>query len=139
LQAETEDHAKFVVTGTAPAYLLWAMKIKPLWAGFVISAQPVLASRPPSAADWVHETKHDGYRMIVRRDGPIVRLYTRNAYDWTVRLPATAAAAGDPGFTNDGEALAVGPTAFAVPQASSVCGKTGHDLDAASDGLAEAE
>jgi hypothetical protein len=26
LQAETEDHAKFVVTGTASAYLLWAMK-----------------------------------------------------------------------------------------------------------------
>jgi ATP-dependent DNA ligase len=65
-------------------------------------------------------TKHDGCRMIVRQDGPIVRLYTRNAYDCTVRLPATAAVAGHPGFMNDGEALAVGPTAIAVPQASSV-------------------
>ena len=36
----------------------------------------------------------DGYRLIVRRDGATVRLYTRNAYDWTVRLPAIAAAAG---------------------------------------------
>ena len=52
-------------------------------AGFVIPAQPVKASRPPSGADWVHEIKHDGYRLIVRRDGPTVRLYTRNAYDWT--------------------------------------------------------
>jgi ATP-dependent DNA ligase len=34
-----------------------------------------------SGADWVHEIKHDGYRLIVRRDGPTVRLYTRNAYD----------------------------------------------------------
>jgi hypothetical protein len=25
--------------------------------------------------------KHDGYRIIVRRDGPAVRLYSRNAYD----------------------------------------------------------
>jgi hypothetical protein len=37
-------------------------------------------------ADWVHEIKHDGYRIIVRRDGPTVRLYSRNAYDWTARL-----------------------------------------------------
>jgi bifunctional non-homologous end joining protein LigD len=47
---------------------------------------PVMAARPPSGADWVHEIKHDGYRMIVRRDGPSVRLYRRNAYDWTARL-----------------------------------------------------
>jgi hypothetical protein len=32
--------------------------------------------------------KHDGYGLIVRRDGPTVRLYSRNAYDWTVRLAA---------------------------------------------------
>jgi hypothetical protein len=30
MQAEAEDHAKFVVTGIASAYLLPAMKIKPL-------------------------------------------------------------------------------------------------------------
>jgi ATP-dependent DNA ligase len=81
LKAATADHAKFVVTGTASAYLLRAMKFKPLPAWFVVPAQPVKASRPPSGADWVHEFKHDGYRMIVRRDGPSVRLYSRNAYD----------------------------------------------------------
>ena len=69
------------------------MRIKRIPAGFIVPAQPVLASRPPSGADWVHEIKHDGYRMIVRRDGPSVRLYSRNAYDWTVRLAAIAAAA----------------------------------------------
>jgi hypothetical protein len=36
------------------------MSIKHLPAGFVIAAQPVLASKPPSGADWVHEIKHDG-------------------------------------------------------------------------------
>jgi bifunctional non-homologous end joining protein LigD len=42
-----------------------------------------MASKPPSGPDWVHEIKHDGYRMIVRRDGPAVRLYSRNGHDWT--------------------------------------------------------
>jgi len=66
---------------------------KPLPAGFIVPAQPIRASKPPPGPDWVHEIKHDGYRLIVRRDGPTVRLYTRSAYDWTVRLPAIAAAA----------------------------------------------
>jgi ATP-dependent DNA ligase len=62
LQAEAGDHAKFVDTCTASAYLLRAMKFKPLPAGFVIPAQPIKASKPPSGADWVHEINHDGYR-----------------------------------------------------------------------------
>src|SRR5262245_32879241 len=89
----------------------WDMKIGGLPAGFVVPAQPIKASRPPSGADWVHEIKHDGYRLIVRRDGPTVRLYTRNAYDWTVRLPAIAAAAARikaKSFTIDGEAVVLG-------------------------------
>ncbi len=57
------------------------MRLKHLPAGFIIPAQPVTALKPPSGVDWVHEIKHDGYRMIVRRDGSIVRIYSRNAYD----------------------------------------------------------
>jgi len=88
------------------------MKIRCLPAGFVVPAQPIKASKPPSGAEWVHEIKHDGYRLIVRRDGLTVRLYTRNAYDWTVRLPAIAAAAARieaKSFTIDGEAIVPGP------------------------------
>jgi len=62
----------------------------------------------------VHEIKHDGYRLIVRRDGPTVRLYSRNAYDWTARLSATATAAQRikaRSFTIDGEAVVLGQTA----------------------------
>ena len=47
----------------------------------------------------------------MRRDGPTVRLYTRNAYDWTVRLPAIAAAAARikaKSFTINGEAVVLG-------------------------------
>jgi bifunctional non-homologous end joining protein LigD len=86
--------------------------MKHLPPGFIIPAQLVLASRPPSGADWVHEIKHDGYRMIVRRDGPSVRLYSRNAYDWTARLTTIAAAAEQikaKSFTIDGEAVVLGP------------------------------
>jgi bifunctional non-homologous end joining protein LigD len=50
------------------------MKIKRLPAGFVVPAQPIRVSKPPSGTEWVHEIKHDGYRLIVRRDGPTVRL-----------------------------------------------------------------
>jgi bifunctional non-homologous end joining protein LigD len=35
----------------------------------------------------VHEIKHDGYRVIVRRDGDRVRLYTRNGFNWRHRFP----------------------------------------------------
>jgi hypothetical protein len=74
--------------------------------------QPIVASRPPTGPDWVDEIKHDGYRLIVRRDGPTVRLLTRNAYDWTARLSAIATAAARikaKSFTIDGEALVLGP------------------------------
>jgi bifunctional non-homologous end joining protein LigD len=37
--------------------------------------------KPPTGPGWVHEIKHDGYRLIVRRDGAMVRLWTRNAVD----------------------------------------------------------
>jgi ATP-dependent DNA ligase len=38
-------------------------------AGFIEPCIPILASKPPAGAQWVHEIKHDGYRLIVRRDG----------------------------------------------------------------------
>jgi bifunctional non-homologous end joining protein LigD len=88
------------------------MKFKPLPAGFIVPAQPAKASEPPVGTYCVHEIKHDGYRLIVRRDGPNVRLYSRNAYDWTARLVAAiAAAAGQikaKSFTIDGEAVVLG-------------------------------
>jgi ATP-dependent DNA ligase len=48
----------------------------------------------------------------VRRDGPAVRLYSRNAYDWTARMESIAAAAKvikAKSFTIDGEAVVLGP------------------------------
>jgi ATP-dependent DNA ligase len=36
---------------------------------------------PPSGPGWIHEIKHDGFRILARRDAVGVRLYTRNGYD----------------------------------------------------------
>ena len=42
-------------------------------------------SKPPVGPQWVHEIKHDGYRLIVRRDRDAVRLFTRRGHDWSDR------------------------------------------------------
>jgi bifunctional non-homologous end joining protein LigD len=65
----------------------------------------------------VHEVKHDGYRLIVRRDGETMRLFTRRGYDWTGRYPAIARAAAKlraKSFTIDGEAAVCGPDGIAI-------------------------
>jgi ATP dependent DNA ligase domain len=85
--------------------------------GFVEPCSPTLAAKPPAGPDWVHEIKHDGYRLIVRRDGPAVRLFTRRGHDWTDRYPAIAAAAAKlraKSFTLDGEAVVTGGDGIAV-------------------------
>jgi bifunctional non-homologous end joining protein LigD len=81
-------------------------------AGFVVPAQPVERDRPPTGREWVHEIKHDGYRVIVHCAGATPRLYSRNGHDLSARFPAIAAAAGalkSDSFTIDGEAVVLGP------------------------------
>ncbi len=56
--------------------------------GFVAPCLPTLAREVPDGPQWAHEIKHDGYRMICRRDGDRVRVFSRNALDWTDRVPA---------------------------------------------------
>jgi ATP-dependent DNA ligase len=85
--------------------------------GFVAPCIPTSAAKSPSGFDWVHEIKHDGYRLIVRRDGEKVRLFTRRGHDWSGRYPAIAKAAMKlraRSFTIDGEAAVCGPDGIAV-------------------------
>src|ERR1700722_14862303 len=85
--------------------------------GFVDPCIPTLAAKPPAGPGWVHEVKHDGYRLIVRRDGGTVRLFTRRGYDWTGRYPAIASAAAKiraQSFTLDGEAVVCGEDGVAI-------------------------
>jgi bifunctional non-homologous end joining protein LigD len=84
--------------------------------GFVDPCIPSRAPKPPSGSGWVHEV-NDGYRLIERRDGDAVRLFTRRGYDWTGRYPAIASAAAKiraQSFTLDGEAVLAGADGVAV-------------------------
>jgi hypothetical protein len=76
--------------------------------GFIEPCQPSKVARPPSGPLWVHEIKHDGYRLMVRRDGARVRCFTRNGHDWADRFPAIVDAAHRikaSSFLIDGEAV----------------------------------
>jgi ATP-dependent DNA ligase len=39
--------------------------------GYIPPCIPTRAYKVPAGADWVHEIKHDGYRLQVRRDGDV--------------------------------------------------------------------
>jgi bifunctional non-homologous end joining protein LigD len=54
---------------------------------------PTPKTRAPDGSEWVPRVKHDGYRLIVRRDGNRVRLYTTRRYNWSHRFPRVVDAA----------------------------------------------
>jgi bifunctional non-homologous end joining protein LigD len=79
--------------------------------GFIPPCLPTKASTTPSGALWLHEIKHDGFRVIARKDGTKVRLYSRPGNDLTYRFPLIAeTVAGLPSRSCviDGEAVACG-------------------------------
>ena len=78
---------------------------------FIQPCLPSRADRPPSGPGWIHEIKHDGFRMMVRRDPAGVRLLTRNGHNWSERYPQifdAASALKVRSFLLDGEAVACG-------------------------------
>src|SRR6186713_1477203 len=56
-------------------------------AGFIEPCLPSPADKPPSGSIWIHEIKHDGYRLMARRDPVGIRLLTRRGNDWANRFP----------------------------------------------------
>ena len=69
---------------------------------------PSRATKVPTGPDWLHEIKHDGYRMLIQREGDRVRLFTRNGHDWSDRYPLIVAAARKlrtASYVIDGEAV----------------------------------
>lgn len=51
-----------------------------------------LGDTPPDGPAWLHELKWDGYRLLATVLEGKVRLYSRNALDWTPKLPEIVAA-----------------------------------------------
>jgi bifunctional non-homologous end joining protein LigD len=81
--------------------------MRALPAGFIAPCLPMAAPRPPSGPRWLHEVKHDGFRIIARKDGERGRLYSRQGNDLTNRFPRIVEAmARLSSCTLDGEAVA---------------------------------
>lgn len=84
------------------------MLMRPLPVGFISPCLPSPSRRPPKGPEWVHEIKHDGYRMMARRNGEKVWLFTRRGSNWTGRYPRIMAAMEQIKATSaliDGEAV----------------------------------
>ena len=78
---------------------------------------PRPAKEPPTGPGWIHEIKHDGFRILAHRDAARMRLVTRNGFDFAERfMLATAAIAALPvrSCVVDGEAIAVDDNGLSV-------------------------
>jgi len=78
---------------------------------------PRRADKPPAGPDWIHEIKHDGFRIMARRNGAGVRLLSRNGYNFADRFPLVAAAVAGLSARSciiDGEAIACDEKGLAV-------------------------
>ena len=78
---------------------------------------PRPAKEPPAGPGWIHEIKHDGFRILARRDTRGVRLFTRNGYDFTARFPKIVDAVASLPVSScllDGEAIVVDERGLSV-------------------------
>jgi ATP-dependent DNA ligase len=78
---------------------------------------PRPATEPPTGLGWLHEIKHDGFRIMARRDSRSVRLLTRNGYDFADRFPKIVEAVSNLPVRScliDGEAIVVDESGLSV-------------------------
>jgi ATP-dependent DNA ligase len=68
------------------------LRMRALPAGFIAPCLPTKTDKLPSGGLWIHEIKHDGFRIIARKDGERVTLYSRPGNDFTRRFPPIARA-----------------------------------------------
>jgi bifunctional non-homologous end joining protein LigD len=83
--------------------------MRALPAGFIAPCLPTKTDKLPSGSQWLHEIKHDGFRIIARKTGARVRLYSRPGNDLTRRFPLiveTLARLRSRSCIIDGEAVA---------------------------------
>ena len=86
-------------------------------ANFIEPCLPRPADKPPAGPDWIHEIKHDGFRIMARLDAGGVRLLTRKGHDFADRFPlAAGAVAALPARSCliDGEAIVTDKNGLAV-------------------------
>jgi ATP-dependent DNA ligase len=80
----------------------------PLPAGFIAPCRPTLVRAPPAGPGWLHEVKHDGFRILARKQGERVDVWSRRGALFNDRFPSIAEAVGALPVANaliDGEAV----------------------------------
>jgi bifunctional non-homologous end joining protein LigD len=85
--------------------------------GIIEPCLPSPAKAPPSGPGWIHEIKHDGFRILARKDAAGVRLITRAGNDFSSRFPFIAMAVAKLPVSScliDGEAIVCDENGLAV-------------------------
>jgi bifunctional non-homologous end joining protein LigD len=85
--------------------------------GIIEPCLPSPAKAPPSGRGWLHEIKHDGFRILARRDSAGVRLITRAGNEFSHRFPFIGMAVGKLPVRScliDGEAIVCDENGLAV-------------------------
>jgi ATP-dependent DNA ligase len=85
--------------------------------GIIEPCLPSPAKAPPSGPGWLHEIKHDGFRILARKDSAGVRLITRAGNDFSSRFPFIAMAVAKLPVRScliDGEAIVCDESGLAV-------------------------
>jgi bifunctional non-homologous end joining protein LigD len=85
--------------------------------GIIEPCLPSPAKAPPSGPGWLHEIKHDGFRILAQRDSAGVRLITRAGNDFSGRFPFITMAVGKLPMRScliDGEAIVCDENGLAV-------------------------
>jgi ATP-dependent DNA ligase len=84
--------------------------------GVIPPCLPTAAREAPSGDEWLHEIKHDGYRVLARKDGQRIQLFSRSGDEFTKRFPLIVEAMAklrSHSCIIDGEAVACGPDGVA--------------------------
>jgi len=85
--------------------------------GIIEPCLPSPAKAPPSGPGWIHEIKHDGFRILARKDSAGVRLITRAGNDFSSRFPLITIAVRELSARScliDGEAVVCDADGLAV-------------------------
>jgi bifunctional non-homologous end joining protein LigD len=111
-----ERDSDSVSPGPISPAMLWrippARSRRPPPAGFIQPARPLLTSTPRSGPEWIHEIKHDGYRLIALKGAGRVVLWSRYATDYSstfLRIAEAVRALPVDSALLDGEALVLRP------------------------------
>jgi bifunctional non-homologous end joining protein LigD len=60
--------------------------------GFARPCEPALVDRPPVGPGWLHEVKHDGFRIVALKQGDRIQVWSRRGVDFTSRFSRIAEA-----------------------------------------------